>query len=172
MLMFSRLFRLSSFGVFLILALLGGCASTGDYGNFINDEPSTAQIQLAKDSAKQLEKVYSAAKTHLVLQHDTPDAFGKALIIALREAGFAIQAFDKHQSKPKPTPHTAHSTQALLPVNPDEPVQLELAYILDQAGETGLYHLTLFLSNQSLTRLYRLDDNRFIPAGDLVWKKE
>jgi len=155
--------------VLLILSLLSGCASTDNYGNFIKDEPSAAQNQLAKDSVKQLEKIHSPAKAHLVLQQDTPDTFGKALVIALREAGFAVQAFDKNQSKLKTAPHSA---QTLLPVNPNEPVQLELAYILDQAGETGLYHLTLFLSNQSLTRLYRLDDNRFIPAGDLVWKKE
>jgi len=166
---FSGLSHFSFLGVFLVLAALGGCASTDNYGNFIKDEPSAAQNQLAKDSAKQLEKLYSPAKTHLVLQHETPDAFGKALVASLREAGFAVQTFDKHQSKPKPTPHTA---QRLLPVNPNEPVQLELAYILDQAGEAGLYHLTLFLNQQSLTRLYRLDDNRFIAAGDWVRKQE
>jgi len=105
----------------------------------------------------------------LALQHDTPDVFGKALVASLREAGFAVQAFDKHQSKSKTAPHSA---QTLLPVNPNEPVTLELSYILDQAGEAGLYHLSLFLSNQSLTRLYRLDDNGFIPAGEWVRKQD
>jgi len=83
-----------------------------------------------------------------------------------------VQAFDKNQSKLKTAPHSAHSTQTLLPVNPNEPVQLELAYILDQAGESGLYHLTFFLNRQSLTRLYRLDDSGLVPAGDWVRKQE
>jgi len=167
------LFRLSFLGVLVMLLTLSGCATNSDYGNFIKDEKNeAAQNQLAKDSAKQLEKVYSPAKTHLALQHDTPDAFGKALVASLREAGFAVQAFDKHQSKLKAAPHSVHSTQTLLPVNPNEPVTLELSYILDQAGEAGLYHLTLFLSNQSLTRLYRLDDGRFIAAGEWLRKQE
>ncbi|WP_160330608.1 conjugal transfer protein TrbH [Ventosimonas gracilis] len=152
-----------------MLTWLNGCAVTGNYGNFIQDEASAAQSQLAKDSAKQLEKLYPAAKTHLILQQDTPDSFGKALVASLREAGFAVQTFDQHQPKIKTAPH---SPQTLLPVNPDAPLQLKLAYILDQAGEDGLYHLTLLLNHQALTRLYRLDDNRFIAAGDLVWKKE
>jgi len=166
------LLRLSFLGVLVMLLTLSGCATKSDYGNFIKDEPSAAQIQLAQDSAKQLETVYSPAKTHLALQHDTPDAFGKALVASLREAGFAVQAFDKHHSKLKTAPYSAHSTQTLLPVNPNEPVQLELAYILDQAGEAGLYHLSLFLSNQSLTRLYRLDDGGFIAAGEWVRKQD
>jgi len=161
--------RFSFLGVLVMLLTLSGCATNSDYGNFIKNEPSTAQMQLAQDSAKQLEKVYSPAKTHLALQQDTPDAFGKALVASLREAGFVVQAFDKNQSKLKTA---SHSTQTLLPVNPNEPVQFELAYILDQAGETGLYHLSLFLSNQSLTRLYRLDDNGFIAAGEWARKQE
>jgi len=51
--------RFSFLGVLVMLLTLSGCATKSDYGNFIKDEPSAAQNQLAKDSAKQLEKVYS-----------------------------------------------------------------------------------------------------------------
>jgi len=160
----------SFLGVLFLLTALSGCVSTqSDYGNFVDNNRIANQSELAKDSVKQLEKLYPPAKNQLVLQQETPDVLGKALVLGLREAGFALQSFDKNGKKSIPSPR---SVDTVLPLNPNEPLQWNFAYIFDQAGEANLYHLTLFLSHQSLSRLYRLDDNRFIAAGDWVRKQE
>jgi len=157
-------------GVLFLLTALSGCVATqSDYGNFVDKNLIANQTELAKDSVKQLEKLYPPAKNQLVLQQETPDVLGKALVLGLREAGFALQSFDKDGRKSIQSPH---SSNTVLPLNPNEPLQWDFAYLFDQAGEPDLYRLTLFLGHQSLSRLYRLDDNRFIPAGNLVWKKE
>jgi len=165
-----RLLSKSSFlGVLFILTALSGCASKSDYGNFIAHDLNANQSQLGIDTAKELEKHYPPAKNYLILRQDTPDIFGKALVATLRKAGFAVQEFNPKGKKA--SPETSPATR-IMPRHPKDPKQWRLTYIVDQAGEPDLYYVTLKLNHQVLTRLYRLDDNRFIPAGDWVWKKD
>jgi len=164
------LFPKTSFlGVLLMLGLLSGCASTQNYGNFLVKDLVANQSQLGIDTANELEKHYPPAKNDVLLRQDTPDTFGKALVTALRKAGFAVQEFNP---KGKPTNPKQPLTSNIMPRHPKDPQQWRLFYIVDEAGEPNLYYVTLRLNHHALTRLYRLEDNRFIPAGDLVWKKE
>jgi len=161
--------KVSFLGVLFILAALSGCASKSDYGNFIAQDLIANQSELAIDTAKQLERLYPPAKNHLLLQQETPDTFGKALVVALRKAGFAVQELNPKGEKVSPESPPA---LRIMPRHPKDPKRWRLAYIVDQAGEPDLYYMTLKLNHQVLTRLYRLDDNRFIAAGDWVRKQE
>jgi len=161
--------NISFLGVLVILAILSGCASKSDYGNFIDKNLIAGQSELAIDTAKQLERLYPPAKNDLILRQETPDTFGKALVVALRKSGFAVQEFNPKGKKVNTESPPAFS---VMPRHPKDPNRWRLTYIVDQAGEPDLYYVTLWLNRQSLTRLYRLDDNRFIPAGELVHKRD
>ena len=41
----------------------------------------------------------------------------------------------------------------------------QIAYVLDHAGESELYRLTLMVGNQSITRPYLVQNGTFTPAG-------
>ena len=140
------------FAALFVLAL-GGCATTGQYGNFV---PPTATVD-----QQQLAVLYPPAKTRLELQQATPDAFGQALVLTLRERGYALLEFNPASAK----------AQATAASEPASPAALPLRYVLDQAGDSNLYRLTLLVGNQSITRPYLVQDGSFAPAGYWVRKE-
>ena len=74
----------------LALALgLGGCATTSQYGNFVQSA-ALDQQKLATDAVQQLATLYAPARTRLELQQPTPDPFGQALVKSLRDKGYAL----------------------------------------------------------------------------------
>jgi len=162
-----RYFLFGVLGAVWFLGILSGCVSqnTGHYGNFIAKGQGAGQVELAKASALQLATLYLPAKTRLVLLQETPDVFGENLVLALREAGFAVQEMNAHAKKA----HKSSDFPQVIndAVNPDAPLELELAYVLGSTGEAGLYHLTLYLEHRALTRPYRIEDGRFEAVG--VW---
>ena len=118
----------------LALALgLGGCATTSQYGNFVQSA-ALDQQKLATDAVQQLATLYAPARTRLELQQPTPDPFGQALVTAASGG-------------------------------------LPLRYVLDQAGDSNLYRLTLMVGNQSITRPYLAQNGTFAPAGYWVRKE-
>ena len=54
---------------------LGGCATTSQYGNFVQSA-ALDQQKLATDAVQQLATLYAPARTRLELQQPTPDPFG------------------------------------------------------------------------------------------------
>ncbi|WP_039816517.1 lipoprotein [Xanthomonas arboricola] len=148
------------FAALFVLAL-GGCATTGQYGNFVPPAAAVDQQQLAREAAQQLVALYPPAKTRLELKQATPDAFGQALVLTLRERGYALLEFN---------PASANA-QATAAVEPAGLAGLPLRYVLDQAGDTNLYRLTLLVGNQSITRPYLVQDGSFAPAGYWVRKE-
>ena len=137
----------------LFVIALGGCATTGQYGNFV---PPTATVD-----QQQLAVLYPPAKTRLELQQATPDAFGQALVLTLRERGYALLEFNPASAK----------AQATAASEPASPAALPLRYVLDQAGDSNLYRLTLLVGHQSITRPYLVQDGSFAPAGYWVRKE-
>lgn len=132
-----------------LLALgLVGCATTAHYGNYAPPTTKGGQQKLAREAVQQLATLYPPAKTRLELQQATPDAFGQALVPALRESGYAL--LESNTGRPK-----AQSSASTLP----------LRYVLDQAGDANLYRLTLLVGNQSISRPYLVSDGNFVPAG-------
>ena len=148
------------FAALFVLAL-GGCATTGQYGNFVPPTATVDQQQLARETVQQLAVLYPPAKTRLELQQATPDAFGQALVLTLRERGYALLEFNPASAK----------AQATAASEPASPAALPLRYVLDQAGDSNLYRLTLLVGHQSITRPYLVQDGSFAPAGYWVRKE-
>lgn len=146
----------------LFLAGLAGCAATAPipspYGNFAQSTTANDQ-KIADDAVKQLVTLYPPANTRFNLQHLTPDAFGSAMIEALRAKGYAVLEFK---------PETAG--QGTPPADVPAP-GLPLSYILDQASGSGLYRVTLLVGNQSLGRAYQVKDGTVHAAGHWVRKE-
>lgn len=137
----------------LFAMTLAGCATSSQYGNFI---PAAAnQQQIATDAVKQLTTLYPPAKTRFELHQATPDAFGMALVSTLRDRGYALLEFNPAEQ--------AQASVAQAPAG--TPSALPLRYVLDQAGTTNLYRLTLLVGNQSITRPYLEESGSFVPAG-------
>lgn len=145
----------------LALALgLGGCATTSQYGNFVQSA-ALDQQKLATDAVQQLAMLYAPARTRLELQQPTPDPFGQALVKSLRDKGYALLEY---------APASAAS-QASAPATTAASGGLPLRYVLDQAGDSNLYRLTLMVGNQSITRPYLAQNGMFAPAGYWVRKE-
>ena len=145
----------------LLVLALSGCATTGQYGNFVPPTAAVDQQQLAREAVQQLAVLYPPAKTRLELQQATPDAFGQALVLTLRERGYALLEFNPASAK----------AQATAASEPASPAALPLRYVLDQAGDSNLYRLTLLVGHQSITRPYLVQDGSFAPAGYWVRKE-
>jgi len=144
-----------------VLALaLTGCATTSPYGNYLQSA-TVDQQKLASEAVKQLATLWPPAKTRFELQQATPDAFGQALVLTLRERGYALLEFDPASAKAQATAASSSASPAGLP----------LRYVLHQAGDSNLYRLTLLVGNQSITRPYLVQDGSFAPAGYWVRKE-
>lgn len=79
-------------GLLLLMVLyvsLAGCASTGSSGSSV-DATLLQNTQMAFDAAVHLAEFYPPASTRLVFDVEPRDAFGTALVIKLREEGFAV----------------------------------------------------------------------------------
>ncbi len=143
-------------GSALLLAGLAGCAApqANTYGNFLGNAPPELQQPLVDAAVQQLARLYPPGRTRFALQQATPDAFGQALVAALRAQGYAVQEF-------QPTPPRAQAAPAGQP----------LAYLLDQAAGPDLYRLTLVVGSQTLSRVYVAHQGRLQPAGAWVRKE-
>jgi hypothetical protein len=152
----------------LLALALGGCATTSQqpYGNFVQSA-ALDQQKLATEAVQQLATLYVPARTRLELQQPTPDLFGQALVKALRDKGYALLEFvpagaaaqAPASAASQPSPATA------------APGGLPLRYVLDQAGDSNLYRLTLMVGSQSITRAYLAQNGAFAPAGSWARKE-
>lgn len=154
--------KIASLLVLTVALGLGGCASTGPYGNFVQADGLNQQ-QLAADAVQQFAKLYAPAHTNLELQQPTPDPFGQALVKSLREKGYSLLEYtpDSAASKAAQADNAKAEAGAL---------RLPLRYVLDQAGDSNLYRLTLLVGNQSITRPYLAQNGTFAPAG--FWSRK
>jgi len=144
----------------LFVFSLSNCATTNQYGNFVSQAPASDQRRLAREAVHQLVSLYPPAQTRLELYQATPDAFGKTLVLTLREHGYALLEFNTARAKAR----TKTSSLAVSSVIP-------LRYVFDQADNSGLYHLTLLVGNQSITRPYLIQNGHFSPIGYWVRKE-
>lgn len=108
----------------LLLVGLAGCASTSQYGNFIQNTTATNDKKIADDVVKKLVTLYPPASTRFDLQHATPDFFGTYLVESMRAKGYAVLEF-----KPEPKAATAASAPPAAP----SPSGLSLSYIMDRS---------------------------------------
>ncbi|PRD67630.1 conjugal transfer protein TrbH [Malikia spinosa] len=154
----------------LLALALGGCATTSQspYGNFVQSA-ALDQQKLAADAVQQLATLYVPARTRLELQQPTPDPFGQALVKTLRDKGYALLEFTPAGA---PAQASASATSQPSPAaTPAVPGGLSLRYVLDQAGDSNLYRLTIMVGSQSITRAYLAQNGVFAPAGSWVRKE-
>jgi hypothetical protein len=135
----------------LLAMALAGCASTAPYGNFATHPPAGLEERIAADTVKQLVALYPPARTRLHLGQPTPDAYGSALVEALRARGYALMEFKEA------APATAPA--------------LSLHYVLDAAASPNLYRVTVTVGQKSLSRAYLAQNDRVAPAGAWVRKE-
>ncbi|MCP5276674.1 MAG: conjugal transfer protein TrbH [Burkholderiales bacterium] len=160
----------------VILLLLGGCATTQLYGNFIqNPSPAFSQYSkvMADDVADQIGRLYPAATTQFNLRHNANDLFGQVLIDKLRSDGFAVL---ESTSPANPFLAAIRSTEDIentsnAPIS-EESIKnhsITLGYIIDQSDD--LYHVSILIEDQQLTRAFIAQSGQIQPAGLWVRKE-
>lgn len=158
----------------LLLLFLAGCASTSDYGSFVEKDSATYNQVIAGDVAGQLMQLYPPASTKFNLQHSSEDGFGAVLIQNLRVSGYAIQENQPSKlyrpgrntnTKPSHNKKTASRTKQRLVQNKAVTSNegTALAYVLDHTSD--VYRLSVMVDNQILTRAYRPYKDSIYPAG-------
>lgn len=148
---------------------LAGCISPAPYGYLVNEAvPSPLLVRLAQETVTRMEDLYPPAHTRLALTHPATDPYGLALIEALRRKGYGVR-------ESRVTRRTTSSTRADMqrPIEPavSKDDGIPLRYVVDGPFEPNLYRLTVFIGNQSLSRVYRLDQQVIAQAGAWVRKE-
>ncbi|MCP5275516.1 MAG: conjugal transfer protein TrbH [Burkholderiales bacterium] len=159
-----------------ILILLSGCAMNQPYGSFIQDSsPAFSQYSkvMANDVADQIGRLYPAASTQFDLRHNANDPFGQALIDKLRSDGFAVlenttpaNPFLAAIQSPKDSENISNSP---ISVEDIKNHGLALGYIIDQSDD--LYHVSILIEDQQLTRAFIAQSGQIQPAGSWVRKE-
>ena len=152
-----------------VLWLLAGCVTTPPYGSFIeNPSPAFAQYSaaMAEDVAGQIARLYPPASTRFDMQHAATDPFGAALLENLRMQGYAVN----EAAAPAGSIFAANSGQDK--GTADNPVDvtghvarsgLTLRYIIDRSND--LYHVSILIDDQRLTRAFVAQSEQIAPAG-------
>jgi hypothetical protein len=149
--------------------LLAGCLSPLPYGYLVSGTvPPQMPERLAQDTVTRMEALYPPAHTRLALTHPATDPYGLALIEALRRKGYGVM-------ESRVTTRTNYSTRDDGP-GPAEPVVhtekgIPLRYVVDGPFEDRLYRITVFIGNQSLSRVYHMDQQVIARAGAWVRKE-
>ncbi len=153
-------------GIGLVLA---GCVSPSPYGYLVKGAvlPQMPE-RLAQDTVTRMEALYPPAHTRLALTHPATDAYGVALIEALRRKGYGVM-------------ESRVNTRTTLTTRDDRPVAVPPAvshkegqpfgYVVDGPFEPRLYRVTVFIGSQSLSRAYRMDEQMITQAGAWVRKE-
>ncbi len=149
--------------------LLAGCVNPSPYGYLVGGTvPPQMPERLAQDTVTRMEALYPAAHTRLALTHPATDPYGLALIEALRRKGYALM---EHRVNTR----TAISTRDDMPVAvqpaASHEVGLPFGYVVDGPFESRLYRVTVFIGSQSLSRVYRMDQQVLAQAGAWVRKE-
>ncbi len=139
---------------FLFLRSLSGCAIVRNEHFTTTPVPVELGNSLAADAIKQLQTLYPPAQTKFNIGQPVPetDSFGTALVLQLREKGYAVQTFD--------------------PTQPAAVAGLSTLYTVDKPASSwfaGLYRVQLTVGKAILTRAYTVGNNTAVPAG--AWAK-
>jgi hypothetical protein len=165
-----RVFALAA----LLLAALSGCANrpqlNSSLGNFIADPPADFGKKIANDAMKQILAAYPPARTRFDLQQTALDPFGTSLVTSLRAKGYALQEL-KPESGASGNARGQDNGALRRKLEGTGAERLPLGYVLDQANESNLYRVTLWVGKQALSRAYVVQNGSVFPAGSWVRKE-
>ncbi|EPT1903696.1 lipoprotein [Escherichia coli] len=157
----------------LLALVLSGCATNSPYGNYLTEPARVNQAQLATEAVNQLVELFPPARSRFELQQPTPDAFGQSLVKGLRNSGYAVLELEPKQSSAATTDTNEAPSAGEEPIVsvPSPSQTYPLRYVVDNAGDSNLYRLTLLVGTQSLTRPYLHQNGELLPAGYWVRKE-
>ena len=151
----------------LMLATLGACqtmtARESSGGVAQLSAPAEGKA-IAVDVVKKLVVLYPPARTRFDLRQTASDNFGVALVEQMRSKGYAIDEYKPASASKLPQAQAAARTNAVAPAT-------SFAYFIDQAGDSGVYRVTLTIDRQSLTRAYQAGAGGISPASYWVRKE-
>lgn len=134
--------------------ILAGCAPTRPLSNVADLRGNIPSQTLAEDAVLQLSRVFPPAKTQLYFTRTADDAFGRAFVTSLREAGYAVA-----------------DTASSLSGDQGQPTGLPVSYIIDPiAGDTD-YRLSLMVGGGVLSRAYSVDQDGSVGGGAWVYRE-
>lgn len=79
----------ATFGYVACLMAVLGCGAAAQHGSFVKGQEG-AQAGMGGDAATLLAERYSPDRDGFALQHESKDAFGRALLTDLRNQGFRV----------------------------------------------------------------------------------
>ncbi len=148
--------------------LLASCVSP-PYGYLINGAvPPQMPERLAQDTVTRMEALYPPAHTRLALTHPATDAYGLALMEALRRKGYGVLDY-RVNTRLSPSTRNDMPEPVQLAVNHKE--GLPFGYVIDGPFEPRLYRVTVFIGSESLSRVYHIDEQVIAQAGAWVRKE-
>lgn len=125
-----------------------GCTSM-QYGNY-SAAPVAFNKAMATDTATHLSKLYPPALTRWNMAQQSDDAYGIALIAALRARGYSVSEYAPDSGRVVQAQGTSHlaSNQSVRP-------GVELRYVVDSLAPTApLYRVTVLMGTQAISRAY------------------
>ncbi len=149
----------------LVMALTTGCGKQpGKYGNFANIHSAG----MVDDAVGVLKIAYPPAKTRLNLMHHYDgDVFGMSFVETLRREGYAIAEY-----APPPRGDKHHTAATL---SDPKPAGFDFGYVVDPLASDGGMRLSLFVGDETLSRLYSVggmpDEPAYAPLGDWVHRQ-
>ncbi len=150
--------------------LLAGCVSPGPYGYLVKGAvPPYVHERLAQDAVTRMDALYPPAHTRLALTHPATDAYGLALTEALRRKGYGVMEY-RETTRMIPSTRDETHTRIERPVGSHEE-GVPFGYVVDGPFEQHLYRVTVFIGNQSLSRVYHIDEQVMAQAGAWVRKE-
>ena len=149
--------------------LLAGCVSPAPYGYLVKGPvPPQMPERLAQDTVTRMEALYPPAHTRLALTHPATDAYGVALIEALRRKGYGVM---ESRVTTRRNPSTREDMPGPIQPAVSHEAGIPFRYVVDGPFEPRLYRITVFIGNQSLSRVYRMDQQVLAQAGAWVRKE-
>ncbi|AKK65878.1 conjugal transfer protein TrbH [Xanthomonas oryzae pv. oryzicola] len=147
---------------------LAGCATPGPYGNYAAASLDANQT-MADATVAQLVALYPPAHTHLNLKQPTTDAYGAALVMALRDKGYSLMEFSPQA---QPASSASAPTAASVPATTATAPGIDLSYVVDAPQSMSLYRVTVQVGAQSISRAFVVATNgKLYPAGAWVRKE-
>jgi hypothetical protein len=131
----------------MLAVVMSGCATMGNYGNFLPEEHRDVEAKIAEDAVKQLVVLYPPARSRIHLQHEAKGTFGLTFVEELRKEGYAVKEYGNSKEQA------------------GTGMGLALGYILDVAGAPDLYRLIMVVGDQSISRPYMRQGTTVVPAG-------
>lgn len=149
--------------------VLAGCLSSSPYGYLVKGAvPPQMPERLAQDTVTRMEALYPPAHTRLALTHPATDAYGAALIGALRRKGYGVM---ESRVNTRMNPSTRDDMPVAVPPAVSHKEGQPFGYVVDGPFEPRLYRVTVFIGSQSLSRAYRMDEQMITQAGAWVRKE-